>query len=69
MLNETSSFLIGNEINTEIVFRAIELALREITPISDIRGSKDYKSLLTAQMIKAHFLELYPENILVEELL
>lgn len=69
VLKETGSFLTGNEINAEIVSRAIELALREISPISDIRGSKEYKSLLMAQMIKSHFIELFPENIPVEELL
>jgi xanthine dehydrogenase small subunit len=69
LLKETSIFLEGNEVTAEIIHRAIELAMKEISPISDIRGSSEYKSLLTAQMIKSHFVKLLPENILVEELL
>ena len=37
------------------------MAQSEITPISDARGSEDYKRLLLGQLIKAHFITLFPE--------
>ena len=33
----------------------------EIAPISDARGSKEYKALLLEQLLKAHFRALVPE--------
>ncbi|MCB0730397.1 MAG: (2Fe-2S)-binding protein, partial [Ignavibacteriae bacterium] len=62
-LSKTSEFLLGKEISNEIVKCAVEIAQNEISPISDIRGSKEYKSLLLAQLIKAHFIELFPEIV------
>lgn len=53
-LNKTSNFLIGRELNTETVARAIEILQDEIAPISDIRGSADYKRLLIRQLFIAH---------------
>ncbi|MCB9219227.1 MAG: FAD binding domain-containing protein [Ignavibacteriales bacterium] len=62
-LSKTSEFLLGKEISNEIVKCAVEIAQNEISPISDIRGNKEYKSLLLAQLIKAHFIELFPEIV------
>lgn len=67
-LKSTSKFLIGNEINPSIINRAIEIAKSEIAPISDARGSKEYKTLLLGQLIKAHFVKLFPE-LNIEEVL
>ena len=61
-LQKTSEFLQGKTISEELVDDAIEIAQSEISPISDARGSKDYKTLLLAQLIKAHFLKLFPER-------
>ena len=33
----------------------------EIAPISDIRGSAEYKKLLLRQLIQAHFYEMFPQ--------
>jgi len=41
--------------------------MSEITPISDIRGSAEYKRLLVRQFIIAHFTKLYPEYVTVKE--
>ena len=40
----------------------------EISPISDARGSAAYKKLLLGQLIKAHFITLFPA-LNVEKLL
>jgi xanthine dehydrogenase small subunit len=39
----------------------IEISQAEISPISDARGTKEYKRLLLGQLIKAHFVTLFPE--------
>ncbi|MEO8112492.1 MAG: FAD binding domain-containing protein [Ginsengibacter sp.] len=59
-LSFASEFLNGKILNEEIILEAIEIAKREISPISDARGSKEYKTLLLGQLIKAHFLSLFP---------
>jgi xanthine dehydrogenase small subunit len=59
-LKNTSSFLSGKELSEKLIEDAIEIAQLEITPISDARGSEDYKRLLLSQLIKAHFITLFP---------
>ena len=59
-LQNTSEFLKGRKVNEETVRGAIEVMKTEISPISDTRGSKEYKTLLLGQLIKAHFLKLFP---------
>lgn len=60
-LQKTSAFLRGKPVADAIVAEAVKLAQSEITPISDARGSKEYKKLLLGQLIKAHFITLFPE--------
>lgn len=55
-LQKASAFLIGKKISDEIITEVIEIMKIEISPISDARGSKEYKTLLLGQLIKAHFL-------------
>lgn len=62
-LRETSDYLAGTELNVETVVNANNVAQQEISPISDIRGSNDYKRLLLRQLIFAHFIELFPEKV------
>lgn len=59
-LSGASNFLAGKILSEEIIFETIEIAKQEISPISDARGSKEYKALLLGQLIKAHFLALRP---------
>lgn len=54
-LKMTSSFLSGKEINNETINGAIDAMKAEISPISDARGTKEYKTLLLGQLIRAHF--------------
>ena len=60
-LEKTSRFLAGKTINEELIFQVIEIMQSEISPISDARGSKEYKALLLGQLIKAHFIKLFPK--------
>ena len=60
-LQKTSEFLKGKKINEETVKGVIEVMKTEISPISDARGTKEYKTLLLGQLIKAHFMKLFPE--------
>jgi xanthine dehydrogenase small subunit len=45
------------------------VAQHEIAPISDIRGSAEYKRLLARQLMIAHFSKLFPEWIVTRNLL
>jgi len=58
-LKETSSFLIGRHIDEDTIRKANEIIQEEISPISDVRGSEEYKRLLLRQLFRAHFVELF----------
>ncbi|MBU6157856.1 MAG: FAD binding domain-containing protein [Bacteroidetes bacterium] len=62
-LTKTSEWLKGKPLNHESVIEACALAQTEVTPITDVRGSIAYKRLLMEQLIKAHFIRLFPEFI------
>jgi len=59
-LAQTSGFLTGKELTEETIVSALPVIRGEIQPISDIRGSKQYKSLLLRQLFLAHIAELFP---------
>ena len=40
---------------------------REISPISDVRGSADYKRLLTRQLLIAQLTRLFPDRLAPED--
>ncbi|MBD2704396.1 FAD binding domain-containing protein [Spirosoma sp. BT702] len=67
-LEKTEEFLIGKELTESLVIDAINVTQTEISPISDARGTETYKRLLLSQLIKAHFLKLFP-GLNVEQLL
>ena len=58
-LRKTSEFLRGEEISEKTVLEANEILQTEISPISDVRGSMEYKRLLLRQLFTAHFVELF----------
>ena len=66
---ETIKFLEGKEIDIQVLLEAATVLQNEIAPISDIRGSKAYKSLLLRQLFFAHFVELFPNLISIDSLL
>ena len=67
-LSRCSDFLRGKKVSAELVNELNELAQSEISPISDARGTETYKRLLLSQLIKAHFIKLFPQ-MPVEQLL
>ncbi len=69
LLMETSDFLTGKELNTDTLLAAETIIQKEISPISDIRGSVQYKRLLIRQLFFAHFMEMFPEIIKPKPLL
>jgi xanthine dehydrogenase small subunit len=54
-LKNTATFLKGKQINVENLKAAIEIMNTETSPISDARGTKEYKRLLLRQLFMAHF--------------
>lgn len=66
VLSQTASFLIGKTVpkraqeREELLENAIKILQSEINPISDVRGSIRYKRLLASQLLRAHFIELFP---------
>jgi len=61
-LAKTCAYLVGQNVCLETVKTAAEIALSEIAPISDTRGSAQYKRLLLQQLLYAHFVKLFPES-------
>jgi xanthine dehydrogenase small subunit len=53
-LAATEQLLTGQRATAELARRAADLARSEVTPISDVRGSADYKRLLLGQLVLAH---------------
>jgi xanthine dehydrogenase small subunit len=58
-LRETSAFFVGKEISEETIAAANDIMQSEISPISDVRGTADYKRLLLRQLFRAHFVEMF----------
>ncbi|NPA68570.1 MAG: 2Fe-2S iron-sulfur cluster binding domain-containing protein [Chlorobi bacterium] len=53
--DKTRNFLKGKKPTKENIRAASDILLSEVSPISDIRGSKEYKQLLLKQLFFAHF--------------
>ncbi len=68
-LKKTSEYLVGKKITNGTVFKANEILQEEISPISDVRGTEDYKRLLARQLFFAHFIKLCPQSVSLNELL
>jgi len=68
-LHETSSFLKSKKLSIDIIVEANEVLQNEISPISDVRGSSEYKRLLARQLFFAHFTELFSEDFQLNEIL
>ena len=65
-LSRASACLEGQELTDGHIEQALELAQAEISPISDVRGSEQYKRLLLRQLLLAHFQKLFPEQMHAE---
>ena len=60
-LTNTVGFLLNKKPDFSIIEKAIEIIQDEISPISDARGSADYKRLLLRQLFLAHIMKCFPE--------
>lgn len=61
-LEQTVKYLKGKIVSMGTIMEAVEILQKEISPISDARGTEDYKRLLLSQLFFAHFVELFPET-------
>ena len=60
-LAETAEFCRDKELSVETLREASARADGEISPISDVRGTEQYKRLLLRQLLFAHFITLFPD--------
>lgn len=59
-LKNASTFMEGKTLNQETISKLMNLIQEDISPISDARGTSDYKRLLLSQLVKAHLLKIFP---------
>lgn len=60
----TEQFLVGREFTETTMREAGDRAVAEVTPISDVRGSADYRSQLTRNILLKFFWEHQPDTAL-----
>ena len=68
-LSQTSDYLMHKTIEPKTVIRAEEIMQTELSPMSDARGTKEYKRLLARQLFFAHFITLFPDTIKMNDLI
>ena len=68
-LAHTCEYLTNKTIEPKVVLRAEEILQTELSPMSDARGTKEYKRLLARQLFFAHFIELFPDKIKMIDLI
>lgn len=68
-LAHTCEYLTHKTIEPKVVKRAEEILQTELSPMSDARGTKEYKRLLARQLFFAHFLALFPTQLNMNDLL
>ncbi|WP_033960042.1 FAD binding domain-containing protein [Psychroserpens jangbogonensis] len=66
-LHDTAKFLTGKPLTSETILEASNVLQNEIAPISDVRGTSDYKRLLGRQLFYAHFTELFPKQFTLKD--
>jgi xanthine dehydrogenase small subunit len=62
-LATTSEYLRGKTVDKQTLQQAIVIMTGEISPISDVRGSAEYKNKLLRHLFVAHFMKLFPEKM------
>ncbi|NRD19299.1 FAD binding domain-containing protein [Winogradskyella eckloniae] len=66
-LHKTSAFLTGKPLTSVTILEANDILQTEISPISDVRGTSDYKRLLARQLFYAHFTMIFPEQFTLND--
>lgn len=64
----TCDALAGKPLSPGTVLDAARTMQKEVSPISDARGSAEYKSLLLRQLFFGHFIKLFPERFTLSDL-
>ncbi|MCG8569012.1 MAG: FAD binding domain-containing protein [Spirochaetes bacterium] len=67
-LAKTSDFLKDKAVTSQNLKAAADILQTEIAPIDDVRGKKEYKALLLKQLFFAHFINIFPQMIKMEDL-
>ena len=57
-LPKTEEFLKGKQLELDIFHKAAEIAISEITPISDVRGSREFRLQLAKNLLSKLFYEI-----------
>ncbi len=68
-MGKTCTYLRGKELSPRHIKSANEVLQSEINPISDVRGSAEYKRILLRQLYYAHFIKLFPNQFTLEQLI
>jgi len=68
-LFKTCEFLTGKMLEESTIDAACAILQNEISPISDARGTAEYKSLLLRQLFIAHFIEIDANIFRIEKLI
>ena len=68
-LAKTCEYLTHKSIEPKVILRAEEIMQTELSPMSDARGTKEYKRLLARQLFFAHFIEIFPDTIKMHDLI
>lgn len=61
-LKKSSAMLNGKDVNLDLLREFLKSVQEEISPISDARGTADYKRLLLRQLTYSHFTKIFPEK-------
>lgn len=67
-LKNTCNFLKDKELTALNIRKAHCVLKEEIAPISDVRGSEEYKRLLMRQLYYSHFIKLFPNIISINDI-
>jgi xanthine dehydrogenase small subunit len=67
-LSKTCEYLTDKTITPSVILQANVILQKELSPISDVRGSKEYKRLLLRQLFFAHFIKLFPGTLNVNDI-
>jgi len=67
LLKEASAFLEGRAPDAAAAREAARIATSEIAPISDVRGSAEYRSVLLGRLVVAHLERLFPGRGIARE--
>jgi xanthine dehydrogenase small subunit len=67
--DKTVNFLKGKTLSPTVLIEAQDIAQTEVIPISDARGTKEYKRLLFRQLFFTHFITLFGDKFELEDLI